>query len=102
MDDVLLLSPLALRLGEGGELEEPGLHGLAMVEGIETDAQAKHMRVVHANVNLTSPHAADGEVGTPAANCTRVSIRMYCFLRICSMLGHCFSGQARNFKSVLT
>ena len=52
VDDVLLLTQQPLKLEAGCQLQEPGVHALALVERMEPDPLAKHMRIVHALVNL--------------------------------------------------
>ena len=58
VDDMLLLTQQPLKLGAASRQEEaPDLHSLALVDRLEPDPAAKHMRVVHAHVNLAAAGA---------------------------------------------
>ena len=60
VDELLLLTVQPLQLEASGQLEEPGLHALVLVERMEPDPIAKHLRIVHAQINLTNASAAPG------------------------------------------
>ena len=61
VDDVMLLTLQTLQPNaKTGQLEEPGLHALAVVDRIEPDPQGRHLRVVHAHINLTAAPSDDG------------------------------------------
>ena len=51
-DDILLVTSKPLKI-ESGEVEEPNLHALVIIERAEPDPAARHMRTVHANISFT-------------------------------------------------